>query len=426
MQKLDGLTLGYVLKRFPRLSETFVLNEILELERQGHSVEVFSLLRPPQEARHELIKEVKARVTYLPSASSLMKTKLQEGLEAETSDLAGAISGGGAACDPVFNNASVEEAAALQFKAAAVAALAQARGVDHLHAHFASDAATVALLASRLSRIPFSFTAHAKDIYHLYKSIASDNAMRRAKIAEAEFVATVSNYNRSHLRQVAPSHGARVRRLYNGIDLGRFTPEPPERKPGQIVAVGRLIEKKGFSDLIKACAILRDNDVDFHCTIIGDGPLLGELQNQINQCSLEGSVEIAGPQPQELLIGMVRQASVAVLPCVVSESGDRDGLPTVLLEAMALALPVVTTSVSGGPEIVAHGETGLIVEPGDPEALAASIETLLENPAIALRMGAAGRKRAESLFSLHTNVATLADWFQDAAGLECQLLKEAV
>jgi colanic acid/amylovoran biosynthesis glycosyltransferase len=426
MQKPDGLTLGYVLKRFPRLSETFVLNEILELERQGHRVEVFSLLRPPLEARHDLIKELKARVTYLPSASTLMKTKLQEGLEAEVSDLTGALSGGATACEPVFNHASAEEAAALQFKAAAVAALAQARGVDHLHAHFASDAATVALLASRLSGIPFSFTAHARDIYHLYKSISSDNAMRRAKIAEAEFVATVSDYNRAHLKQVAPSHGARVRRLYNGIDLERFTPKPAERKAGQIVAVGRLIEKKGFSDLIKACAILSDNGVKFQCTIIGDGPLLGELQSQISRYSLQGTVEIAGPQPQERLIGMVRQASVAVLPCIVSESGDRDGLPTVLLEAMALALPVVTTSVSGGPEIVAHGETGLVVEPGDPEALAASIETLLESPAIASKMGAAGRKRAESLFSLETNVATLATWFEEAAGVERLSLKEAV
>jgi colanic acid/amylovoran biosynthesis glycosyltransferase len=426
MQMPDGLTLGYVLKRFPRLSETFVLNEILELERQGHRVEVFSLLRPPLEERHGLVQELKARITYLPSASSLLKTRLQEGLDAEPCDLGTALAGCASADDPVFNNSTAEEAAAMQLKAALVAVLAQARGVDHLHAHFTSDAATVALLASRLSGIPFSFTAHARDIYHQYKSIASDNAMRRAKIAEADFVATVSDYNRAHLRQIAPSHGARVRRLYNGIDLDRFTPMPVERKPGQIVAVGRLIEKKGFSDLIKACAILRDIGVKFHCSIIGDGPLRGELDGQIKLSSLESRVEIAGPQPQERLIGMVRQASVAVLPCIVSESGDRDGLPTVLLEAMALALPVVTTSVSGGPEIVAHGETGLVVEPGDPAALAASIETLLESPAIAERMGVAGRKRAESLFSLQTNVATLAGWFQEAAGLEVPLLKEAV
>ncbi|MGB8818783.1 MAG: glycosyltransferase family 4 protein [Rhizobiaceae bacterium] len=426
MQMPDGLSLGYVLKRFPRLSETFVLNEILELERQGHRVEVFSLLRPPLEERHGLVKELKARITYLPSAGGLMKTRLHEGLEEEPVDLGTALAGCAAAGDPVFNNSTAEEAAALQFKAASVAALAQARGVDHLHAHFASDAATVALLASRLSGIPFSFTAHARDIYHQYKSIASDNAMRRAKIAEADFVATVSDYNRAHLRQVAPSHGARVWRLYNGIDLGRFTPMPVERRPGQIVAVGRLIEKKGFSDLIKACAILRDNGVKFHCSIIGDGPLRSELDGQIRLSSLAPDVEIAGPQPQERLIGMVRQASVAVLPCIVSESGDRDGLPTVLLEAMALGLPVVTTSVSGGPEIVAHGETGLVVEPGDTTALAASIETLLENPALAERMGAAGRKRAESLFSLQTNVATLGGWFRQAASIDRTLFKEAV
>jgi colanic acid/amylovoran biosynthesis glycosyltransferase len=426
MQKPDGLTLGYVLKRFPRLSETFVLNEILELERQGHRVEIFSLLRPPQEDRHAFLCELKARITYLPSAGSISKLKLQTGLDAEPEELVSALADSGATQDPVFNDASALDAAALQFKAAAVSALAAARGVDHLHAHFTSDAATVALLASRLSRIPFSFTAHARDIYHLYKSIGSDNAMRQAKIAEAAFVATVSDYNRAHLRRIAPSHGARVRRLYNGIDLARFTPIPLERKPGRIVAVGRLIEKKGFSDLIKACAILRGNGIQFLCQIIGDGPLLGDLANQIRQSSLGDFVEIAGPQPQERLIGMVRQASIAVLPCIVSESGDRDGLPTVLLEAMALALPVVTTSVSGGPEIVAHGETGLVVEPGDPAALAASIESLFGSPLTAAKMGAAGRKRAESLFSLQANVATLAGWFQEAAGSERLMLREAV
>ena len=426
MQGRDKLKIGYILKRFPRLSETFVLNEMLELERQGHIIEVFSLLRPPQEERHGLLKELKARITYLPSAGALLKMKLQEGLAAEPIDLAAALTDGGAATDPVFNGASAEEAAVLQIKAAAAAGLALARGVEHLHAHFTSDAATVALLASRLSGIPFSFTAHARDIYHSYKSIASDKSMRRAKIAEADFVATVSDYNRSHLRQIAPGDGARVRRLYNGIDLTRFSPEPSGAKPGLIVAVGRLIEKKGFSDLIKACAILQDLGVDFQCHIIGDGPLLGDLLSQINELGLKGRVIVPGPQPQERLIGMMRAACVAVLPCIVSESGDRDGLPTVLLEAMALAVPVVTTSVSGGPEIVAHGQTGLVVEPGDPAALAASIETLLESPLIAARMGAAGRRRAEDLFSLEKNVATLSGWFQETAISRRPILRVAV
>lgn len=425
MQRSHKLSIGYVLKRFPRLSETFILNEILELERQGHRVEVFSLLRPPPEGRHALLAQLQARVTYLPSGATLQKLRLHEGLDEQPTDLA-AIS----RCEPedsaLFNGKSCDDIAALHLKAMTVALLARSRGVEHLHAHFASDATTVALLAGRMSGLPYSFTAHARDIYHTYTTIAADNAMRRAKIEEAAFTVTVSDYNRNHLCRLAPAHAARIHRLYNGIDLSRFMPNPTARQPGLIVAVGRLIEKKGFADLIAACAILRRSKPEFRCRIIGDGPLHGQLQQQIERLDLGGHVEILGPQLQEKLVGLMQEASLAVLPCIVSESGDRDGLPTVLLEAMALGLPAITTTVSGGPEIVAHGETGLLVEPGDTVGLAASIEALLDSPASMARMGAAGRIRAEALFSLQANVRTLAGLFATGRRDERILLREAV
>lgn len=426
MPRSRDLTVGYVLKRFPRLSETFVLNEILELERQGHRVEVFSLLRPPTEGRHALLAEVRARVTYLPSSSNLERIKLQEGLDARSIDLASAASDGTHPEAALFNGKSALDVATLHLKATAVALLAATRGVDHLHAHFCSDATTVALLAARLAGLPFSFTAHARDIWHTYTTPEADAAMRRAKLEAAAFVVTVSEYNRRHLAELAPRAARRIHRLYNGIDLQRFAPAPAAARPGRIVAVGRLIEKKGFADLIDACALLRRAGTAVDCRIIGDGPLHGELAARIAAHGLEGSVEIVGPKPQEALIGLVQEASLAVLPCIVSGSGDRDGLPTVLLEAMALGLPTITTTVAGGPEIVAHGKTGLLVEPGDPAGLAAAIRELLASPATMARMGQAARARAEALFSLRTNVATLAGLFADPSRQEPARLQEAV
>ena len=426
MPGLHKPAIGYVLKRFPRLSETFILNEILELERQGHRVEVFSLLQPPPEGRHALLSELKARVTYLPSGSHLQKIKLRTGLDEQATDLAAMLDGAGAPVETLFHGKSAADIATLHLKAMATALLARHRGVEHLHAHFASDATTVALLAARLSGLPFSFTAHARDIYHTYTTPADDNAVRRAKITEAAFTVTVSDYNRSHLCRLAPAEAARIHMLYNGIDLSRFTPRPALSRPGLVMAVGRLIEKKGFSDLIAACALLRRSGTDFRCMIVGDGPLHGELAQQIAAADLGDRVEITGPQTQEKLIGLMQTASLAVLPCIVSGSGDRDGLPTVLLEAMALGLPVVTTTVSGGPEIVVHGETGLLVEPQDRPALAASIESLLACPDSMRRMGEAGRRRAEQLFSLKTNVAALSAMFSRAARTDFSELRQAV
>ncbi|MFQ5565297.1 MAG: glycosyltransferase family 4 protein [Paracoccaceae bacterium] len=410
------LRIGYVLKRFPRLSETFVLNEILALERVGVEVEIFSLLKPPAEPRHGLISELRAPVTYLPSTGNLGRIRMLEGLDASATNLAELIEDRPARRGPLFPAKSGEEVAALHLKAAALAHLARQRGVSHLHAHFGSDATTVALLAGRLSGLGYSFTAHARDIYHTYDTPETDDAMRRIKIAEAAFVVTVSDYNIRHLRRLCPGAANRIHRIYNGIDLNRFVPNPAARQPGLIVAVGRMIEKKGFTDLIDACRLLAEGPQDFRCRIIGDGPMRDQLEAQIKSAGLSDIVELHEPVAQERLIGLLRQASVVVLPCVISASGDRDGLPTVLLEAMALAQPVVTTTVSGGPEIVEHGRNGLLAEPGDPKALAAMLEAIIADLEIGPRMGARGRARAERLFSLDRSAATLAKLFCESTG----------
>lgn len=380
--------IGYVLKRFPRFSETFILNELLAHEAAGAEVHVFSLLSPPDEPRHARLADLRAGVTDLAPLG-----KRQIG-QAPMRDAA------------LFSGKSAQEIGALQARTEGIARVAAARGIRHLHAHFGSDATTAACLAARAIGGSYSFTAHARDIYHTYVSPAADAAMRRAKLREAAFVVTVSDYNARHLRALCP--GARVVRLYNGIDLNAFRPvDPAGQKPGRLIAVGRLVPKKGFGVLIEAAAILKSRGRRFELSLVGSGPMEQALRDAIAVHGLGREVQLEGALPQELLVERMAEAQAAVLPCIVTESGDRDGLPTVLLEAMARALPVVTTTVSGGPEIVEHGVTGLLCRPSDATALADALDAVLADPAAARAMGQAGRLRAERHFDLAVNAQRL-------------------
>ncbi len=415
------LKVGYVLKRFPRFSETFVLNEVLELERRGVDVRIFSLLQPPTEPRHELVASLVSPVTYLPRRDSQKTLKIASGSCAANrcdTDLSTVFGKGFTPFAGLFPGKKPEEIVHLCVQATTVAMLASAHGIKHLHAHFASNATVVALLASRLANIPFSFTAHARDIYHTYIDPETDDLLRQRKINEAAIVVTVSDYNQRHLQGlVDASVKPRIRRLYNGVDLERFHPQPKSNAAEAFVGVGRLVKKKGFTDLIEACRILQRRGRRFHCWIIGDGPERQSLQNQIDAAGLNPIVKLVGPQPQERLVDTMRNALAVVLPCVVSDSGDRDGLPTVLLEAMAMGLPTVSTRVAGIPEIIDHERTGFLSPPNNPARLAEAMEHLLNDPSLRRRFGDASRRKAEREFSLRSNVATLANYFvRSAAG----------
>ncbi len=412
-------------KRFPRFSETFILNEILALERLGIEVEIFSLLKPPAEERHGFLDELGAPVTYLPSAGSLGRIQMRSWPQLKQFSWGDLIENKEHKFGDLFPAKTSEEVATLHLKAATLAFLAKQGVVDHLHAHFGSDATTAALLAGRLSGLGYSFTAHARDIFHTYASPEADNTMRRRKIIESRFVVTVSDYNANHLRNLCPDAAAKIHRLYNGIDLCRLQPAAEPARRYRIVGVGRLVGKKGFSDLIDACSNLDRLGVEFECLLVGDGPLRGDLETRIDALRLERSVRLAGCLPQERLIEIMRDAAVVTLPCVVDKSGDRDGLPTVLLEAMAVGTPAVTTTVSGGPEIITDGVNGFLVEPGNSDMLADRLRVILENEQLARRMGAAGRRRAEQLFSLDQNVATLAEYFEAATRCGPHLLERA-
>jgi glycosyltransferase involved in cell wall biosynthesis len=281
---------------------------------------------------------------------------------------------------------------------------------EHIHAHFMDRAATLALVASRLLNISYSFTAHARDIY-------VDPVLQAEKLSEARFVATCTAYNRDYLLRWLPDGlGKKVKCIYHGLDTSNYQPVTPSGiiKP-VLISVGQLKEKKGFTYLLQACRLLKDWGYDFECQIVGDGPLYESLAAQIRQLRLEGVVELCGMLAHQDVIQKYRQASVFVLPAVLAADGDRDGIPNVILEAMAMNLPVVSTEHSGIPEVLENGLNGLLVQPADIHALAKALAYLLDNPTLRLKFGKQGRQTVIEKFDLEHNVGELLAEFKNAA-----------
>jgi glycosyltransferase involved in cell wall biosynthesis len=284
--------------------------------------------------------------------------------------------------------------------------------IDHAHAHFATAAARLANLAWRMGGPGYSVTTHAKDIYH--EDVRPEHL--RDKLAPARFVATVSTANREHLDSLFGT-SPKLEVVPNSVDLRRLPlPRAGGREPGLVLAVARLVEKKGLEDLVKACGLLREGralgDPGVRLEVVGAGPLRERLE-ALSNC-LELNAHFHGALPQEQVLEVYGRASVYCLPCVVAANGDRDALPTSLLEAMALGVPVVTTPVNGVPEAVVHERTGLLVPQHDPEALAAAIERLLTDHELATRLATAARRHVEMGFSLERSAARLRELFAEA------------
>jgi colanic acid/amylovoran biosynthesis glycosyltransferase len=400
---------AYLLKMFPRFSETFVLSEILELERQGLELRIFSLKRPDDGLFHADVARVRAAVTYVPESP----LRALRAYAVAHREVFGWNPRRYLRCGAVILWRALKKrrAAALKrfLQAGFIAPLLVEEEIEHVHAHFATSATAVALHLHELAGVSYSFTAHAKDIYR--HSVESESLER--KLRSARFAVTVSDYN---WRYLAAFDGAeRLVRIYNGLDVERFAPNGAAREePPLVLAVGRLIEKKGFADLVRACALLRRDGLAFRCRIVGKGELEGELRSLIEELGLEQHVELAGPIPREQLLAVYPRATVVVAPCVIGSDGNRDGLPTALIEAMALGVPVVATDVTGIPELVEHGRTGLLVPQHDPEALAGAIRRIVAEPATAERLVRAGRARVEEDFDLHANIAHLRGLLEEA------------
>jgi colanic acid/amylovoran biosynthesis glycosyltransferase len=384
---------GYVLKRYPRLSETFIVQELLAREAAGEDIVVASL-RPAGDPRfHPAVAAVRAPVTWIPEQRS--PETLWDALGAAHRELPGLP-------------AVLPELVALPAPAAAqvlhVARWAGRHGVTHLHAHFATLATTVARLASRIIGVPYSFTAHAKDIFHN----DVDQRELRAKLADAHHVVTVSDHNVAWLRERFGPAASRVHCVYNGLDVASIPFTEPRLRNGRVAFVGRLVEKKGLADLLDAVALLRERGRRVPLDVVGAGVLEDALRTQVHDLALEDLVTFHGPLPADAVARTVGAASVFAAPCVHAGDGDRDGLPTVLLEAMALGTPCVSTPVTGIPEAVRHSRTGLLVPERDPDALADAIATLLDDAELRVRLARAARAHVEQRFDRTTQAAQLA------------------
>jgi len=386
---------GYVLKVFPRVSETFVINEILALQAAATRLQTFSLHPAKEAVPHRVLREVRRPVHYVDAAEAPPDDRIREATRALRHH---------------FHLSPEQRQAFLPRKyvslAVRLADAARALHIRHLHAHFASRAGHVAALAAALNGCTYSITAHAKDIFHQ----DVDRELLRWKIANARFIVTVTDYNRRYLRELVadiPGGPEKIARVYNGIDLGRFHAVESNHRgePPLFLGVGRLVEKKGFRVLVEACRALRDRGQAFRCEIIGGGPLREALQRQIDDAGLREHVRLRGVLATEAVAKRLRGARALVLPCVVGSDGNVDALPTVLLGAMATGLPVISTKLSGIPEIVDEGKTGFLTPPGDAEALSDAMAVFLEDADLSMAMGRAGRGRVERLFDLSTNAA---------------------
>lgn len=386
---------GYVLKMYPRFSETFVVSEILAREAAGADIEIFSLRPPVDPHFHETLAAVRAPVTYLPSAARRAADlwELVRQTEHALPRLAGVL--------PDLVRAEVDDAA----QALQLALLLRERGITHLHAHFASVATTVARLASKLTGVPYSFTAHAKDLFH----DSVNPAELHDKLRDAHHVVTVSDYNLRFLREGFGPAPARVSRVYNGLDLSAFPYLAPSDRAPMVVGVGRLVEKKGFSVLVDACALLAAEGREFRCVLVGAGPLEEDLRHRVSRLGLDERVWLAGALPQGKVREIVSRAAAFAAPCVVGADGNKDGLPTVLLEAMALGTPCVSTDVTGIPELLRHEQTGLLVGQHDSRALARAVGRLLDNPALGRHLARAARALVEREFDSRHQARQLAD-----------------
>ena len=397
--------LGYVLKRFPRISETFVASELIELERQGERVSVFAISRPEEPFTHAFLSELRAPVVYLPHRPAREPLRVLCALARVT----GRVPRGwlGAARESLWPPRIAGLRRLLQ--ATVLRVELDRAGVDHVHAHFATSAAGLAHLAWRMGGPTYSVTAHAKDIYH--SDVRPDRL--RDKLGDASFVATVSRRNREHLSTVL-GDDRRVRVVSNAVDLQRLgTPQVDGRRPAVVLSVARMIEKKGLGDLVAACGLLAARGVRLRLELAGGGPLRDALEADAARRGVDAVFH--GALPHESVLELYRRASVFSLPCVIAQSGDRDGLPTSVLEAMASGVPVVTTGVNGLEEAVIHERTGLLVPQRDPEALAAALERLLAEPELGARLAVAARQHVEAHFSLARSVRLLRTLFPEPA-----------
>jgi glycosyltransferase involved in cell wall biosynthesis len=401
--------IAVVLKGYPRLSETFIAQELLGLERSGLPLALISMRRPTENKRHPVHDEIKAPVNYLPEYLYQEPRRVWQSWR-QARRLPGYKSARAAFLADYRRDLTPNRAR--RFGQALVLAAELPPGTDLLHAHFIHTPASVARYASIMRGMNWTCSAHAKDIW------TSKDWDLREKLAAARWTVTCTKSGHDHLRALAPDP-ERVHLSYHGLDLRRFgafgVPRPardggdPEN-PVRIVSVGRAVEKKGYDILLDALGQL-PKELHWRFVHIGGGELLGSLKTQSEKLGLTTRIEWRGAQVQESVLSEYRKSDIFALACRIAADGDRDGLPNVLVEASSQGMACVATAISGVPELISDGETGLLVPPEDPAALAAALARLIREPELRFKLGAAAETRVRSEFDFEKSVGFLAGLF---------------
>ncbi len=384
---------AYLFERFPSFGQTFCYREVAELSRQDITPPIFSIRNPKDEPPQDWDTRIVQRVHYLPEEKQLLDSvRLASKKGQVNAQIIAALDKWGRRTDFLR-----------LYQAVYVGLRLQQMGIRHVHAHFAGMAARTAYWISRFFPVTYSFTAHANDIF-----APRDFEIGLDKLVDAgRVIVTETDYAAQFLRERFLERADRIHRIYNGLNLVEFGRADFFSMLPLIIAVGRLIAKKGFANLIHACGLLAERGKSFQCEIIGEGPLENELCAQIEQLGLQNRVALPGAKPQWDIRQRLAAANVFVLASVVDSQGGMDNLPTVIMEAMATALPVVSTNIGGIPEMVIENETGFLLEPADASALADAIEKVIDDRLLAQRLGHAGYQRAHELFSIEKNVREL-------------------
>ena len=396
---MSGPPMAVLLSRFPLVTETFILREVIELERQGRPVRLVPILHERPDVVHREALPWMGRVLHAPllsaevAAASLRVLRRRPG---RVLRLLGRLAAASAGSPGIL-----ARTLAIFPKALWIAERLEAEGAGHLHAHFATHPATLALIVSSLTGIPWSVTVHAHDIF-------VSRVLLREKLAAARFVRAISRFNRDYLERLYPELQGRVRVIHVGIDpaVYRLLPPPPAHL-ARILCVASLRAYKGHAVLLEACRLLKEQGVAFRCVLVGEGPLRPDLERRIAELGLRDLVELAGALPQNEVARRLGESSVFVLPSVVAPDGQMEGIPVALMEAMAAGRPVVASDLSGIPELVQHGVSGFLTRPGDAEGIAAALKRLIDEPGLGRELGERGREKVEREFRLDVNVAGL-------------------
>lgn len=406
-------TLAYILKGYPRISETFISNEILLLEKLGFTMHLFPMRQPRESFSHASVKEIRAEVSYLPTElfENLPKLLLPNTLLAVKhplryiKTLSLAVQG-----RPKNWFATLKHL--LQAGYMSYYHLIGDSKIGHLHGHFAHSPTSVTRFAASFSGLPYSFTAHAKDIY------TSNKDKLRQRIEEAEFVVTCTKHNQKYLEELRGNGTTPIHCIYHGIDLSLFQNDTTKEKaetPYRIFTVARLTTKKGLPTIYRALHFLKERGLSFTHTLIGDGDDRDKITELITTLGLENECQWLGTQTHEEVLKQFKKSDLFVLGCEIAPNGDRDGIPNVLVESLAMGVPALSTDISAIPEILINEKTGLTVHPQDPAEMAQAMERILTDEKLRGHLITSGKELVESKFDNKKLIGDLAEIFRNQA-----------